>query len=103
MAKTATLASFRKSPEHAMALARVRAWTRARFNLTEDATILVAEVSCKLPGCPPIETAVVFWTAPDRRHQFKLFKPVAEVVADDLPPPWLKDALLGDDFGCDCC
>ena len=51
-----------------------RAWTRARFALPEDAVILVSEIACGLPGCPPLETVVAFWTD-DRRHRFKLFKP----------------------------
>jgi hypothetical protein len=72
-----------EQPEHAAALDRVRAWTRERFALSDDATILVSEVSCALPGCPPRETVVAFWTENERRHQFKLFKPVAEVVMDD--------------------
>jgi hypothetical protein len=91
-------------PEHAAALDRVREWTRERFVLTEDAAILVSEVSCALPGCPPRETVVAFWTESERRHQFKLFKPVAEVVMDDLPPRWLKDALAAiEGLGCECC
>ncbi len=97
------LASFRNSSAHHEALGRVRAWTRVRFGLAAEATILVAEVACQLPGCPPVETAVAFWTAPDARHQFKLFKPAAEVVEEDLSPAWLKDALRGDAFECGCC
>jgi len=47
---------------------------------------------------------VAFWTAEDRRHHFKVFKPVADVVPDDLPPAWLKDALVIPPGGdCDCC
>jgi hypothetical protein len=93
---------FRKGPAHAAALDRVRAWTRERFKLGEALPVLVAEVACGLPGCPPLETVVAFWTEDDRRHQFKLFKPVAEVVNDDLPYAWLKDALVftGED---ECC
>ena len=58
--------------------------------------------ACGLPGCPPIETVVAFWTEDDRRHQFKLFKPVEEVVPDDLPFAWLREALVftGEE---DCC
>jgi hypothetical protein len=95
------LRSLKSGPEHAAALERVREWTRARFRLGEDATILVAQVSCQLPGCAPLETVVAFWIA-DERYRFKVFKPVAEVVADDLPPAWFKDALL-DTLGCECC
>ena len=93
---------LKKAAGHAAALDRVREWTRARFRLDAEATILVSQVSCRLPGCPPLETVVAFWTD-GQRYRFKLFKPVADVIADDLPPAWFKDALLDADFGCDCC
>jgi nitrate reductase delta subunit len=94
----------RKRPEHTAALDRVRAWTRERFKLAEDATVMVAEIACGLPGCPPLETVVAFWTEGDTRHQFKVFKRVAEVVEDDLPPAWLKNGLIvNEDDGFTCC
>jgi nitrate reductase delta subunit len=89
-----------RRPEQAAAAERIRAWTRARFALPEDAVIAVSEIACGLPGCPPLETVVAFWT--DRRHRFKLFKPVAAVTEDDLPFAWLKDALA-QDIELDCC
>jgi nitrate reductase delta subunit len=93
-----------RSPAQQDALARVRAWTRDRFALSDDVAMLVTEIACALPGCPPRETVVAFWTAPERRHHFKVFKPAAEVVPDDLPPAWLKDALVIPPGGdCDCC
>ena len=96
-------ASAKKGPGHAAAAERVRAWTRARFRLPEDATVMVAEVTCAVPGCPPLETVVAFWTE-DTRHHFKVFKPLEEVAQDDLPPAWLKDALADNEgFGCECC
>ena len=96
------LAFSKKSPKHIAALDRVREWVCVRFRLGE-AAILVAEVACAVPGCPPIETVIAFWSD-DRRHHFKVFKPVADVVEDDLPPAWLKPALaVPDDFQCDCC
>ena len=94
----------KKRPEHLAALDRVREWTRERFKLPDDAAIMVTEVTCALPGCPPLETVVAFWTGNDTRHYFKLFKPVAEVVEDDLPPTWMKNALIViEGFGCECC
>jgi len=93
----------KKGPEHAAALERVREWTRKRFNLTADAAILVSEIVCNLPGCPPLETAVVFWEG-EARHHFKLFKPVEEVAYDNLPFTWMKESLiLPEGFGCECC
>jgi len=101
--EAAMLGFIRKSPQHSQALDRVREWTRARFKLPDEAAILVAEIACAVPGCPPLETVIAFW-ADERRHHFKIFKPVAEVAADDLPPAWLRDALIvPDGFECDCC
>jgi nitrate reductase delta subunit len=93
-----------RGPAQSAALDRVRAWTRERFALDDDVTIMVNELACTLPGCPPRETVVAFWTAADRRHHFKVFKAAAEVTSDDLPPAWLKDALVIPEGGdCDCC
>lgn len=92
----------KRDPAHAAALERVRQWTRVRFALAEPATVLVTEVACGLPGCPPIETVIAFWVD-GRRHHWKVFKPAAEVVEDDLPPSWMKPALaVPDDVEVDC-
>jgi len=97
------LGPARKNPERLQAIERVTEWTRARFGLPKEAAISVAEVACSLPGCGPLETVVMFWIA-EQRYQFKLFKPVAEVVVDDLPFAWLKDALaVQEGAGWDCC
>jgi nitrate reductase delta subunit len=96
-------ASVRKSPERLEVIERVTEWTRERFKLPKETVISVSEIACPLPGCPPLETVVLFWIA-ERPQQFKLFKPVAEVVQEDLPPAWLKDGLaVSDDFDCGCC
>jgi len=98
-----TMRSRNRSPAPGAALDHVRDWTRARFTLARDETVMVSEISCTVPGCPPIETHVVFWTA-QGRHHFKVFKPLAEVTEDDLPPPFMKNALIAlDGADCDCC
>jgi nitrate reductase delta subunit len=98
----AMLAFTKRGPEHTAALDRVREWVRARYALGE-AAILVAEVACAVPGCPPIETVIAFWSD-ERRHHFKVFKPLADVAEADLPPSWYKAALaVPDDYQCECC
>ena len=86
----------------AAALDRVRDWTQARFRLTDDETIMVSEIACSVPGCPPIETHVVFWTAAGRHH-FKVFKPLTQTVEDDLPPAFMKNALIALEGEVFCC
>ncbi len=84
-------------------LARVREWTRERFKLSGDDTVMVSEIACNLPGCPPLETAIAFWSE-GQRHDFKLFKRISEVNFDDLPFTWMKDDLIvPEGFECECC
>jgi hypothetical protein len=92
-----------KSPDRAAALTRLRGWTQTRFALADEETVMVSELACSVPGCPPIETHIVFWTAAGRHH-FKIFKPLVQVEEDDLPPAFMKNALVAlEGFECDCC
>ena len=96
-------ASVKRGPERLQVIDRVTEWTRERFKLSKESAIFVSEIACPLPGCPPLETVVAFWIA-EQRYQFKLFKPVAEVVVDDIPYAWLKDALaVQEGIGWECC
>ena len=86
------------------ALERISGWTRERFDLPPAAAILVSELECALPGCPPLETVVAFWTDDGRRQHFKVFKPALAVQPADLPYAWQKYTLsLPEGQGCDCC
>ena len=98
------LLGTRARPDNRAAIERVKAYARERFRLSDHDTVMVTEVECGVPGCPPLETIVAFWTEETRRHHTKVFKPVAEVEPDDLPPWWMKDSLVGEEiFGCPCC
>jgi len=89
-------------PEQLQAVASIQAWTRRRFKLDALAAVLVSEVACTVPGCPPLETIVAFWTEDDKRHQFKLFKPMLEIIYDDIG--WLMGSPADHDgAGWDCC
>ncbi len=95
--------SRKLGPGHDAVVDRVRDWTRARFALADDETVMVSEAACSVPGCPPVETHLVFWTGAGRHH-VKIFKQLADVVEDDLPPAFMKNALIAlDGIDCDCC
>ena len=98
------LAPFRKSPDRLDAAQRVKQWTRQRFGLGSDATLLVSEIESATPGFPPLHTVVAFWTAERRHYHFKVFKPLQEVREEDVPPAWYKEALaVTEGVQCDCC
>jgi nitrate reductase delta subunit len=90
------------------ALQSVEAWVRERFRLADAAVVMVAELACQIPGCPPVETVIAFWADPGAaqavRSHLKVFKPVQQVRPEDLPPWWMKDALAATpDWICACC
>ena len=96
--------TVRKGAGHVEAVERVRDWTRSRYQLAQNEAILVSEIASAIPGCPPLETVVAFWTADGLRHHFKVFKPVEDVADEDLPPAWMKGALaLAEGVECACC
>ena len=81
----------------------VREWVERVFVLPSEAHVAVTELHCTEPGCPPLETVIAFWIG-EQRHHLKLFKPVAEVTPNDLPPSWFRSALAVDvNFDGDCC
>ena len=86
------------------AATRVKRWTRERFSLGADSTILVSELESALAGFPPLSTVVAFWTAERKHYHFRVFKPLAEVAQDDLPPSWYLEALaVTEGVQCNCC
>jgi nitrate reductase delta subunit len=98
--------SFASNPLQDAALARVEAEVRARFRLPEETSVLVTELLCALPGCPPLETVIAWWGVGQdpQRHHYKVFKPVQQVSDADLPPWWMRDALAAPpDWACSCC
>lgn len=67
-------------------------WARQELGLADDTTVMVSELACTEPGCPPSETVVSVF--PDGQASFlvKVAKPMAEVQRADLAA-----ALAGED------
>ena len=90
--------------DRADAASRVKRWTRERFALGSESTILVTELESATPGFPPLHTVIAFWTAERKHYHFRVFKPLEKVIAEDLPPSWYKDALaVTPGIDCSCC
>ena len=100
----AAFGAMRKGVAHLEAVERVKDTTRARFALSDDDTVLVSESVPSLPGFPPHETKVVFWTRDATRHHFKVFRPVEEITDADIPPAWMRESLsTAEGVECSCC
>jgi hypothetical protein len=98
------LAPSRKDLGRLEAASRLKAWTRNRFSLAADTTILVSEIESAQAGFPAVSTVLAFWTAERRHYHWRIFKPLEQVTEDDLPPAWYQPALEVDlGVQCSCC
>lgn len=63
---------------------RVREWAEARFLPADDDIVMVTEIACGQPGCPPLETVIALMRTGRAPVKFKLYKALAEVTEDDV-------------------
>ncbi|MBL8211844.1 MAG: hypothetical protein JNK87_14095 [Bryobacterales bacterium] len=76
---------FGETPKPAVAVTgRVKQWVREAFALNDEAVVMVTELRCTEPGCPPLETVIAILEGPGRKRQFKLHKAVAEIAREDV-------------------
>lgn len=71
---------------------RIKAWTRAVFHLSDEATVMVTELECREPGCPPIETVIAVFKGPGRTRQYKIHR-----TADEIGLPDIEALAVGED------
>jgi len=80
-----------RNDQRAIAVRALKALARAAFGAEEDDVIVVSELRCTEPGCPPLETVVALLREGAPPKQVKVHKPVVEVTEADL-----RAALRGD-------
>lgn len=75
-----------RAPSQARLVGTVKRWVVEALNLSEDAPILVSELRCSEPGCPPVETIIALLQGGPTSDTltFKLPKPLAEVTSADV-------------------
>ena len=80
-------------PDNRKFLRQVTSWVEDQLpDHMDDVTVMVNEMQCFEPGCAPLETVVTLLAG--QSLVFKIFKPVAEVVPDDVSQA-LQSALQG--------
>jgi hypothetical protein len=73
----------RRSKDAAADSTRIKEWVSRLFGLDEDTTVMVTELRCSEPGCPPIETVIAILSNGGNR-QHKLHKRIKEVDEEDV-------------------
>jgi hypothetical protein len=63
---------------------RIREWVLASFPLTPDDTVLVTELRCHEPDCPPVETVIGVLRPGHDARQYKIGKAPPDVLYEDV-------------------
>jgi len=70
---------------------RIKSWTRELWSLNDATIIMVTELECREPGCPPIETVIAVLEGPGITKQYKIHKTADAVRRYDM------EVLLSED------
>jgi hypothetical protein len=65
-------------------VAAVKGWAADVFRLTEDTTVMVTELYCTEPGCPPLETVIALLHPQAGTRQHKVQKALRDITRDDV-------------------
>jgi hypothetical protein len=57
---------------------------REMLRLGDRHTVMVQQLACAEPGCPPVETVVAVLAAGDPPRRWTIHKPLSDVTADDI-------------------
>lgn len=63
---------------------RVRDWAEARFKPDDDDIVMVTQIECGQPGCPPLETVIALMREGRAPVKFKIYKALADVTETDV-------------------
>jgi hypothetical protein len=74
----------RNDDRRSAAIRALKATARPLFGASEDDVIVVNELRCTEPGCPPVETVVALLRVGCEPRQIKVHRPAAEVTEEDL-------------------
>ena len=58
----------------------IKSWVSEGLGLTDDVSILVTELQCHEPGCPPVETVIAVLRPGVQAAQVKIHQPMAELT-----------------------
>lgn len=75
----------------------VREWTRQALSLDESETVLVTELRCVEPGCPPREVIITVFAAHTPRRQRRIHCALADLDEARVCQAWLAPTSCGDD------
>jgi G3E family GTPase len=74
----------RKQEVSPFTLDQIRYWVQTILSFPPDAPIVIKEVPCVKPGCPPVETAIMVFLTGEPPRVFKILARINEVTFDHV-------------------
>lgn len=74
-------AAPRPDPDH---VARIKGWVAEALRLPEGSTVMVTQLRCREPGCPPLETVIAVLGGPAANRKQTLHKAAVDVTREDV-------------------
>ncbi|MBE8477558.1 hypothetical protein IQ210_42100 [Streptomyces sp. 3R004] len=64
---------------------------RVLLDLDDDTAVMIRQLTCTEPGCPPVETVVAVLPMQGEARRWTLHRPADEITEDDLRAVLLTD------------
>jgi hypothetical protein len=65
-------------------ISEVKEWAIEVFRLPADVSVMLTELRCTEPGCPPLETVIAILDQPGKPRQYKIHKAIADLTFADV-------------------
>jgi len=65
-------------------LRQVRNWASEVWQVGENDAVMVTELTCTEPGCPPLETCIAWLKSDGQSLKVTVHKPLHEVTQEDV-------------------
>ncbi|HEX4205606.1 MAG TPA: hypothetical protein VHZ51_15710 [Ktedonobacteraceae bacterium] len=63
---------------------QIKTWVTEALHVGEDTTLMVTEMRCTTPDCPPIKTVIALMETAQPIRQYKIHKPLADILQEDV-------------------
>ena len=64
--------------------AGIKQWVVEALSLDDNAVVMVTELRCTEPGCPPLETVIAVMRGAGQRSQVRIHKGVADLTREEV-------------------
>ncbi|OAH12849.1 hypothetical protein [Streptomyces jeddahensis] len=73
-----------RPPSRSPQLRELKQTVRRLLDLDDDTTVMVRQLACTEPGCPPLETVIAVLPMSGPARRWTLHRPAEQVTEDDL-------------------